>query len=174
MAASAPHVAASVAASPSIPWLPADASWLSILQTCIPVVIAAMVAWVGWQQLATAKAKLNLDLFKDRLPIYTATRRILEVFSGSTGLVPWEPLNALLELIPGAALLFGDDIRAYMQEIHQMATQYNALNQTAQAGPHYATQEVIQGITDRRQWFAIQRGQIHKKFDPYMSFDKWR
>jgi len=113
--ASAPAAVTSVAHS--IPWLPAEASWLSILQGCIPVVIAGMVAWVGWRQLKTARAKFNLDLFQHRMECFNATWNVLSEAHHFEE--PTKCLEAFLDMIPKGEFLFGADVARYMNLIRE-------------------------------------------------------
>jgi len=158
----------------AVPLLPKDASWLLVLQAAIPAAIAFGVAIVAWRQLVTARAKLNLDLFEKRMPIYSKTRETLVALSNCTGCAPWELLNEFEELIPRASLLFGSDMRDYMREIHKRAYQYDARVRSSQVGPLYNTPEFMQEISDHRSWFAEQAGHVHEKFAPFLSFEKWK
>jgi hypothetical protein len=171
IAAALPHAAAS--ATRAIPLLPADASWLSILQGCVPVAIAAMVAWVGWRQLATARAKLKLDLFEKRLAIFDITWEALSKASRSEITHPNE-LIPLHNKVPEAAFLFGTGIGGYLETIKsRIAEQQVCLLQLHERGP-YATQELTDKIKALQAWFHEECLGVKAKFAPYLNFDSWR
>lgn len=160
-------------ASPTIPWLPADASWLSILQGCIPVVIAAIVAWVGYRQLATASAKLKLDLFEKRLAIFDMTWSILSMASTEKIIDPHD-LAPLANAIPEAAFLFGSHIEDYLDGIRNRITEQQIRLLKAHLEGPYASEELRAEITDSKQWFIEECSVVQRKFAPYLNFEKWR
>jgi len=140
----------------------------------IALIVAGIGSAIAYNQYRVARAKLNLDLFAQRMPIYDKTREILASYSGATRDLPWDAANEFNEMIPKATLLFGQDINAYMNLIFQKITQWNARNHQVQMGPNYATAEIAQEISDLRMWFWTQMGTYHGKFAPYLSFEEWR
>ncbi len=173
LTASTPQVAASVVASHSIPWLPSDASWLSILQACIPVVIAAMVAWVGWRQLVTAKAKLNLDLFEKRMDVFEIVLGAL-THGAAQRAVPEPELREMLEAAPSARFLYGESVDAYIQEIAQKNFELNRLLVERHKAGNIMNSPEHQAVMTCQMWFAAQRVECVKLFEPFLSFEKWR
>lgn len=172
VATSVPHVAAS--AAHSIPWLPADASWLSIAQGCVPIAIAAMVAWVGWRQLQAARAKLKLDLFEKRLAIFNAT---WEQVGRSAQNKPYEyrELGLWFNKIHEASFLFGPDIVEYLNEIREKAIEEQILWAKVQPlHPEPATDEQKAEHKALNDWFLAEAKHIQHKFAPYLSFHEWR
>ena len=172
VAASVSHVAASAARS--IPWLPADASWLSIMQGCVPIAIAAMVAWVGWRQFRAARAKLKLDLFEKRLAIFNAT---WEQVGRSAQNKPYEyrELGLWFNKIHEASFLFGPDIVEYLNEIREKAIEEQILWAKVQPQhPEPATDEQKAKHKALNDWFLAEAKQIQHKFAPYLSFHEWR
>ena len=172
--ASVPHIVASgIPVTHSIPWLPADASWLSISQGCVPIAIAAIVAWVGWRQLATASARLKLDLFEKRLAIFDLTWEALSKASEGRFIEPDE-MGPLHNAIPEAAFLFGRDIENYIRMVKTRLADYQLSLLQALQENEYASEELKEKCASTQAWFKNETGAVQVKFKPYLSFERWR
>jgi hypothetical protein len=51
--------------------------WLQYLQAVALVLIPIIGAWIAWQQVRIARAKLHFDLYKKRFAVFEAARRLI-------------------------------------------------------------------------------------------------
>jgi hypothetical protein len=192
-ASASTHISASVpthAVSP-IQWIPADASWLSILQGCIPILIAGAVAWIGWRQLMATKAKVNLDLFKDRMEVFNATWAVLpEVITAQHYEQITPNMKAFYDMIPKGEFLFGNDVAEYMKLIRERFNRLNIIRETVNINHQTIdsadsdadmnslkneTHDLLIESNKIRIWLLNQgQGHCQAMFGRYMSFGKWR
>ena len=101
--------------------LPDWAQWIQamgpVVTAAATVAIGAIVAFVAWRQWQTAREKLALDLFEDRIAVYSkvlSAIRLIERPGRSEGKNP----NVLLrEARDEAQFLFGPEVTEYVRRL---------------------------------------------------------
>ena len=86
----------------------------------ITLLLAAIVAWVGYQQYILARARFKLDLFDKRFAVYKATQIFLCIILGAARFEMgefWEFRRDTQD----APFLFRDDIVQFLEAIDKAA-----------------------------------------------------
>lgn len=81
------------------------------------VVIAGIVAWITFAQSKTAREKLVLDLFKDRVSVLTKVDNALRLVMGPGRPVDNEPFSLLHEARGEAHFLFGEEVEQHIKSL---------------------------------------------------------
>lgn len=141
-------------------------------------IVALVVAMVGWRiaqhQTAIAQAKLKLDLFEKRFPIFQQTWEIMsEVAREGTRTKNWGLGTPFNNFAPQAAFLFGREIEAYLSEA---ATNWIDLN-TIEAENEDPAARARNAARRRelKQWFHNEASTgLKERFGRYLDFERWR
>lgn len=150
----------------------------------IPGIPAALVALTvgiaGWfiarHQAAVARAKLRLDLFEKRYPIFEETWKIMsEVVTRGTREKNYGLGNPFSNFIPQARFLFGEKVERYLLDAVEKWVHLNAIEgEIGDAGVARAP-ENAKRRADLLQWFHEQASTgVKALFGPYLDFEKWR
>ena len=91
----------------------------------VSVLTAIFVALIGFFQWRTAREKLVLDLFKDRLAVYSKVREAIRKIMGPGYAKDNEVFVLLHEARDEAQFLFGDDVELYLRELLRHAANTN-------------------------------------------------
>lgn len=147
-------------------------------QGLLTPLIAIIVAWIAWQQLAANREKLKLDKYERRFKVYAA----LTAFVGAVTIhanMKDEDLVRFLRETAEADFLFGDDdiIRNYLRKVRNVAHSVATANAeyrdyTQDCPPGYDHKQIVQTKYDALRWLADQDEEARKLFKPYMELDK--
>jgi hypothetical protein len=142
----------------------------------VALIIGAIAAWIAYRQYQVSTAKLKLDLFNLRYPIFLDTWTILsEVAAVGTREKSYGLGNPFSNFIPKAAFLFGRDVEKYL---------VNVVEKWADLYAAEAETEGLQG-TDRlkniakrselKKWFHEEASVGAKRlFGRYLDFERWK
>lgn len=98
----------------------ASAGWAATT-TLISLLVAGFVAWISYKQAKTAREKLVLDLFKDRLAVYAKITEAIRKIQGPGYPVDHEPFSLLHAAKNEATFLFGDEVVDYIKGVLEQA-----------------------------------------------------
>lgn len=134
--------------------------------------VAIAVAVVTWRQYLVSKAKLNLDLYKERYEIFEETWGFLSNPSTTTNSLGYSP--KFTNLIPRAEFLFGSEIGEYMRTISLKVTQLKMIDLKTQANNAVMQPNDINEYTQLSQWiYAEATIGAKEKFGKYLNFSQW-
>ena len=150
------------------------------LVTGVPAALVALAVGVaGWlinrHQANIAEAKLKLDLFDKRYPIFLQTWQIMsEVVSKGTREKNYGLGNPFSNFMPQARFLFGRDIEAYLSHAVKQWTDLYAIEaEIGNAGARAS--EYAKRRSDLLQWFFDQASTgVKDLFGPYLDFENWK
>jgi hypothetical protein len=159
--------------------MPCGPVCLSLIQGIPAGLVAAVATVIGAKiashQTTVAAAKLKLDLFDKRYPIFLDTWKIMsEVVSKGTREKNYGLGTPFNNFMPQARFLFGEDIERYLSEAANKWIDLHTIESvSAEGGPRPA--DYPQKRTDLFRWFKEEADTgIKKRFDPYLDFEKWR
>ena len=134
--------------------------------------VAIAVAIVTWRQYLVSKAKLNLDLYKERYEIFEETWGFLSNPSTSTNALGYSP--KFTNLIPRAEFLFGKEIGEYMRTISSKVTQMKMIDLRTSASNNIMQSEDIRTYTQLSNWINLEAiSGAKEKFGKYLNFSEW-
>ncbi|HWY69557.1 MAG TPA: hypothetical protein VNX88_12885 [Terriglobales bacterium] len=134
----------------------------TFFQALLTILIAVIALLIQRQQAETNRLQRRFAVFERRMRVFDATTILIgEVFRD--GAVNLEQLFAFLRGIRESELLFGAEIKAYLDEIYKKGNKLRAL----QAVNLAANAEQITELLD---WLCTQRPVVVQKFLPYMDF----
>lgn len=147
---------------------------LATFVSSMTVLVAIIVAYIGWQQHKLAKDKFKLDLFEKRFAIYKGAQVLLtEILHKATS--DTEMLFDYRAATQDAIFLFDDRVSEYLNEIDGKAVQL------------WTNHESLEGIPkgDERNKLCKNNSQLLEElldelpnlktvFLPYLKFDGWR
>jgi hypothetical protein len=149
----------------------------------IPGIPAALVALTvgiaGWfiarHQAAVAQAKLKLDLFDKRYPIFLRVWKIMsEVVTKGTREKNYGLGTPFNNFIPRARFLFGPDVELYLSQAVKKWAHLHALEAEI-GGAGVRAADYAEKRRELLDWFEeqAQRG-VKELFGRYLDFEKWR
>jgi len=147
---------------------------MEIYILAIGTLIAATVAWTGYQQHRLAKDKLKLDLFEKRFVVYKGVQRFLTHILQEAGF----EIDKLYEFrrdTQDAIFLFDDEITEYLRSID-----HKALDMRTKAKQY---EDMPAG--EERSRLCEEESKLLKElidelpflkdvFAPYLKFSKWK
>lgn len=135
--------------------------------------VAIAVAIVAWRQYLVSKAKLNLDLYKERYEIFEETWEFLSNPSATTNSLGYSP--KFTNLIPRAEFLFGEEIGEYMSTISFKVTQMKMIDLKIRASNNVMQPDDIYTYTQLTNWISTEATSgAKKKFGQYLNFSEWQ
>lgn len=163
--------------------------WFKALSTFFAAAAAVVVTGLfAYRQWRLAKAKLSLDLFEKREPIFLAAWKLCSLYSktmdpvnGPTVSDRSKALVAVINACPNADFLFGKKTGDYLRALAKRAMLADANMSAAQAGRnadpavkeerHSARQVVAAEVT----FMGAQADSCClAHFAPFLSFERWR
>lgn len=151
---------------------------IAILQGIPAGVVTLTVGIVGgfiaYRQAAVAKAKLKLDLFEKRYPIFQQTWEIMsEVVMKGTREKNYGLSHPFANFMPQARFLYGKEVEAYLSDAVSKWLERNAY-EAERDDPAAAAQHAAR-VRELKNWFHAQASTgLRVLFDPYLDFEKWR
>ena len=129
---------------------------------------------IARRQAAVAEARLKLDLFEKRYPIFQETWEIMsEVVMKGTREKNYGLGNPFSNFMPRARFLFGKEVEAYLSDAVNKWTNLYAF-EAEREDPAAAAQNAAQ-VRQLKGWFFEQASTGLKEiFGPYLDFEKWR
>lgn len=157
--------------------LPAWAVWLQALGPAITgvatVTIAGVVARITFMQSRTARERLVLDLFKDRLAILTQVDHAIRLVMGPGRPSDDVPLRLLHEARGQARFLFGPEveqhIKSLIKDVSELALAADMM-EARRAGDDQGTQDWTRLRHDTMLRLSEASDTLAKLMDPYAKF----
>jgi hypothetical protein len=149
-------------------------AWVQLVQPFALAAIAAVGAWIAWKQMHIARVKLQHDLYDRRYAVFQAARALLTnvvMLGDATN----EALRAFSIGTADATFLLGDDIVAYLKELHDHAARLHSIKAVVDNGPIPVGAERAEVVRKHSEHFAALLAQItilSEKFRPYLQLDK--
>jgi hypothetical protein len=141
--------------------------------------ITLTVGYAGWviarHQANVAQAKLKLDLFEKRYPIFLQTWQIMsEVTLKGTRERNYGLGNPFSNFMPQAGFLFGEQVEQYLSDAATKWIRLNALEAEIPDGTPRPP-GIVQERRELKEWFEAQaKGGVKELFAPYLDFEKWK
>ncbi len=138
--------------------------------------IAAITAYIAWQQWETNRQKLTLDGYDRRLRVYEEVRKILSIIFASTRPTT-DDLLKFRTSVSEADFLFGPEIPAYIDEIYKRGLSLWRWNQeyrdsTQATPPGYDHNKVVEEIHKELTWLTEQFEPAKEKFRTYLNISQ--
>jgi len=146
--------------------------WVQVLQALAVPVIAAVGAWVAWQQMHIARTKLQHDLYDRRYAVFQAARRFLDEASMQK-IVSAETFRSFVLGTADAAFLFDDRLAAYLKEMRDRAAKAQSIFMAMEdlpAGDEKARASAAAG--EQFIWLMQQIDGLVDKFRPFLTLDR--
>jgi hypothetical protein len=151
---------------------------IALVQGIPAALVTLTVGIAGWviarRQVAVAQAKLKLDLFEKRLPIFQQTWEVMsEVVREGTRKKNYGLGNPFSNFMPQARFLFGREVEAYLSDAVKKWADLYAFE--AEAVDATARVQNAAKVADLKRWFFEQASTgVKQLFGPYLDFEKWR
>lgn len=94
--------------------------------------MAALAAWIAYQQLILARERFKLDLFEKRFAVYKATQKFLVTIMENSN-IGWDDPVIFLRETQDAVSRFGQEIVNYLDSLYDKALDMKALQQKIRA-----------------------------------------
>jgi hypothetical protein len=154
---------------------PACVALLQALPTALVTLTVGIVGWrIGRHQAGVAQAKLKLDLFEKRYPIYQKAWEIMSaVAREGTRTKNWGLATPFNNFLPQAHFLFGKDIGEYLSDAASKWTVLYGIEgereDRAERARHAERERQL------KSWFFHEASTgLKERFSPYLDFEKWR
>ena len=151
---------------------------VGLVQGVPAALVALTVGIVGWliarRQAAIAQAKLKLDLFEKRYPIFQQTWEIMSaVAQNGTRGHNYGLGNPFSNYKPRAGFLFGEEVEAYLSAAVDKWVDLSTLEAEGE-DPAAAALNAAR-VRELKNWFYKQASTgLKELFGPYLDFEKWR
>ena len=133
--------------------------------------IAIAVAVVAWRQWETARQKLMLDLFKDRLEIYQKVLSAIRLIEGPGRPEDAEPFILLHEAKDEAQFLYGPEVADYIKQLIRAAAELNRACTEYDAG-NPKGEDLAQIMYDTSIYLSAAREHLPKQLQPYLRMNQ--
>jgi hypothetical protein len=140
----------------------------------VTLTIGIVGGLIAHRQATVAEAKLKLDLFEKRYPIFQDTWEIMsEVVMKGTREKNYGLGNPFSNFMPRARFLFGAEVEAYLSTAVKKWADLHAF-EAEREDPAAAAQNAEQ-VRQLKEWFFEQASSgLKNLFAPYLDFEKWR
>lgn len=158
-----------------------EINWgVEFLRALPTFIVGGIATWIASQQAAVAKeqrriaqAKLNLDLFHERMKIFEAT------WSAASSVVqsaePCYAPSSMTNLLPQASFLFRPEVEEYMKELISQMTKLAVIRASTKSNSNIVPADNIPEHVALETWLGnAARTGIREKFSPYLNFAEWR
>jgi L-serine deaminase len=140
----------------------------------VTLIIGLIALQVALRQASVAEAKLKLDLFEKRYPIFQETWEIMsEVVMKGTRHKHYGLSNPFANFRPRARFLFGQEVEAYLSEAAKKWVDLHAYEAEC-SDPNSAAQNAAKAA-ELTNWFSEQASTgLKDLFAPYLEFKNLR
>ncbi|HEY2709811.1 MAG TPA: hypothetical protein VGI95_17305 [Caulobacteraceae bacterium] len=144
---------------------------VALLQSIGVLAIAAIGAWIAFQQMQMAAVKLQHDLYDRRYRVFEAARKLLAEVTASTRATD-ETMRAFLIGTGDAIFLFDDSITAYLEEMRLHAAKVTSIGialETLPVGDERGRAAEVRA--QHIMWLVEQATGLPAKFKPALQLD---
>jgi len=148
--------------------------WLLYLQALALVAIPTVGAWLAWQQVGIARAKLQHDLYDRRYKVFNAVRDLIsEVFE--EGGASTKSLRAYFLATADAPFLLDDELSRYIDEIRKRVFHLRDIERKQiNPPPGSDIDAMIRESDEVFDWLDKQREVLTEKFRPVLQLPQVR
>lgn len=168
--------------------------WTEYLKAVGPTLIALIVAYIAFQQWKLAQAKLRESLFDRRFEVFKDTQAFVSYILQKTKL-PTDPFEAHERYTAFGVIhlksrfLFGKDMEEYLSEIYSRSNKVRISeppresliyddhweSSSTESKENNGEREVGTECEKKEiEWLKDQQEIIFDKFEPYLSFEKFK
>ncbi|MFC1764063.1 hypothetical protein ACFL6U_18565 [Planctomycetota bacterium] len=139
----------------------------------ITVIIAAIIAYIAWQQHELAKDRFKLDLFDKRFAVYKGAQVLLTRISQKAS----SDIDMLFEFrkdTQDSAFLFDDSITEYLKTLDKIALELDCIISELQG--ELSSKDKSQKRKRKRELVKSAIEELPKLkdvFAPYLKFERW-
>ena len=123
-------------------------------------VIAGIALYIAWEQKQINRGQFRVALLDRRFKVFEATAELVAKIQSHARLGQ-EDLHIFLYETRGNEFLFGDDIKAYLNEVYERASTVHALEGAPQD---------LEDLRAALLWFFGQGEEMKRRFAKYMTF----
>jgi hypothetical protein len=147
--------------------------WLQYLQAGAVILIPLIGAWIAWQQVQIARAKLHFDLYEKRFAVFEAARSLIGEAIRSANLTT-SSLNAYTLGTADAVFLLSDDVNKYLRDVAKHAVALSTMQYAIEPLPVGSQQRVdmSEKIGEETLWFNNQLDELIAHFRPFLKLDE--
>ena len=147
---------------------------MGIYLSIIATLVAAIVAWTGYQQHLLAKEKFKLCLFENRFAVYKGIQIFLtHIFMKAK--VDMDKLFEFRRDTQDAMFLFDDAISTYIKEIDHKALDLHTTVKTYRPLPKGDKRShLCKHETQLLRELTSELPKLKDVFAPYLKFKKWK
>jgi hypothetical protein len=109
-------------------------TWLQYLQAGAVILIPLIGAWIAWQQVQIARAKLHFDLYEKRFAVFEAARRLIGE-AIRTANITTSSLNAYTLGTADAVFLLSDEANKYLRDVAKHAAALSTMQYAIEPWP---------------------------------------
>jgi hypothetical protein len=138
----------------------------------LTVVVAAVVAYVSWNQWRIARDRLRLDLFDKRYKVFDGARSMIGHVV-TAGRLPMEVLHEYWAATTDRRFLFGDDVVAYLDDMDKHVAGYQTYSEASRrTRDPVERKKAIDIEYSELGWLSdeLLKGGLQAKFAPYLQF----
>ena len=150
--------------------------WVKVAQIAQGVLTPAIAIWIGIvtskiqrQQTKTQRQQYRFGLIERRMKVHDATLEFIGLILREAKVETLEPIFKLIQDTRESHLLFGDEIRQYIDLLYTKGTRLHSIWMAA--GPqHIIRPEDINEDTQINHWFTGQVDAARGMFLKYLDF----
>jgi hypothetical protein len=140
----------------------------------LAVLVAAIVAWHGYQQHRLERERFKLDLFEKRFGIYRATQKLLGII-GQKAAISLQELFEYVRDTQDAVFLFDQEIVDYLTALYKKGVDLQTTQ--AQYDPLPVGEERTR-LCEKENRLLKEFGdeilRLKDVFAPYLKFERWK
>ena len=148
-------------------------AWLQYVQAGALVLIPIIGAWIAWQQVHIAQAKLHFDLYEKRFAIFEAARSLIgEAIQNAN--VSQSSLGKYTLGTADAMFLLNDELVKYLREVGKHAVALSTMQYAIEPLPA-GTQlriELSTKVGEEIRWFNAQADELTTHFMPFLKLEE--
>ena len=138
--------------------------------------VAVVGAWIAWQQMRIAGAKLRHDLYERRFAVFDAARTLLQDIERN-GTPSQDALRSYAVGTADAVFLFDNDICKYLEEIRDRTFKLKGDEARADRMPDgHPRARLVDKASDENEWLLSQLAILSERFKPILSlygYQRW-
>ena len=143
---------------------------IEVSKALLTPVVAIVAAYVAWQQLATNRRKLKLDLFERRYAVYEKIGEFIGSILTSGKVQTGKEIQFLVDT-KATEFLFGNDISQFVSEAYRKAVHLHALDSELEGSTGEARSANIKAQREIKDWFEEALTSLKKCFSEYLRLE---
>jgi len=144
---------------------------IEVSKALLTPVIAIVAAYVAWQQLATNRRKLKLDLFERRYAVYEKIGEFIGSILTSGRVQKATEIQFLVDT-KAKMFLFGEDISQLVSEMYRKAVHLHALDAELEGSTGEARAANIKAQREIKDWYGETLEGLEARFSAYLKLEQ--